>query len=187
MPVGAGPAIESWSVILPRRNRMPTIYPLLKPHDWAHQDLVAHRLISDKVPGIPLVAFGFDAGDNYQFVSGKDVDDIDRLNEEAMGNLAALRYPWELGDSHGLRYAASSGNEFSAEQVLCPSAMLEAHRLLESDRIVASAPRRTCLFATRDGQPDREMSLFVLEQGVIKDAMFPPVDTPTKRWWKLWG
>jgi hypothetical protein len=29
--------------------------------------------------------------------------------------------------------------------------------------------------------------LFVLEQGVIKDAMFPPVDTPTKRWWKLWG
>jgi len=135
---------------------MPTIYPLLKPHDWAHKDLVAHRLLMDKVPGVPLIAFGFDTGDNYQFVPAQEGDDLERLNEEAMANLAALQYPWELGDSHGPRYLASSGKEFSAEQVLCPTAMLEAHRLLELDRIVASSPRRTCLFATRFGQPEPE-------------------------------
>src|SRR3954468_21746645 len=97
---------------------MPTIYPLLKPHDWPHKELCAHRLLSDKVERAPLIAFGFDTGDNYQYVSKAQCEDIDELYKEAMANLAALNYPWELGDSHGLRFAASSGKEFSAERVL---------------------------------------------------------------------
>src|SRR5687767_11376844 len=100
---------------------MPTIYPLLKPHDWPHRELVAHRLLSDKVEGLPIIVFGFDAGDNYQFVPREDCDDVEALYREALANLSELDYPWELGESHGLRFAASSGNEFSAERLLDPA------------------------------------------------------------------
>ncbi len=192
---------------------MPTIYPLLKPHDWPHKGIVAHRLITDKVPGVPIVAFGFDAGGNYQFVPREEGLDLDHLNAEAMANLAALRYPWEVGDSHGLNFAASSGNEFSAERVLDPAAMLECHELLKAERIVVSAPRRTCLCAAPDGLPAEEMDLFVrlvlhtynddsyghapispamfvLERGVMKHVLFPTAPAPAaakaKNWWKFW-
>jgi uncharacterized protein YtpQ (UPF0354 family) len=196
---------------------MPTIYPLLKPHDWPHKGLVAHRVLSDEVEGVPIVAFGFDAGENYQFVPAAQCDDVEELYREALANLAALDYPWELGDSDGLPFAASSGREFSAERLLDRGAMLECHRLLEADRIVVAAPRRTCLFATRDGLGDKERSLFVrlvmytyqddsyghapispalfvLEWGVIRGVMFA-VDEPeppggeraSKPWWKFWG
>lgn len=183
---------------------MPTIYPLLKPHDWPHQAMVAHRRLSERVPRAPIVAFGFDTGDNYQFVPANKVDDVDALNAEALANLAALDYPWELGDPHPFPFAASSGKEFSAERLLDKRAMIECQRLLGSDRIIVSAPRRTCLIATRDGLPDDQMNLFVrlvlytyhddsyghapispalfvLEDGAIKSVMFAteePEPTP---------
>ena len=65
------------------------------------------------------------------------MDDVEALYREALANLSALEYEWELGDAEGLRFAASSGNEFSAEKLLDPAAMLECHRLLEGHRIVA--------------------------------------------------
>jgi uncharacterized protein YtpQ (UPF0354 family) len=195
---------------------MPTIYPLLKPHDWPHAQHVAHRRLSDKAPRVPIVAFGFDAGNQYQFVPARDVNDIEALYSEALANLAVLNYPWELGDSHGLRFATSSGKEFSAERLLDKQAMLQCQRLLESDRIVVSAPRRTCLFATRYGLLDEAMSLFVqlvmhtynddsyghapispamfvVQDGVIQSVIFateapePAPSPPSKRWWRFWG
>ena len=62
---------------------------------------------------------------------------------------------------HGLRFAASSGHDFSAEKVLDPAAMRRAHDLLESEKILVTAPRRTCLLATRSGLPDEQMDLFI--------------------------
>jgi hypothetical protein len=191
---------------------MPTIYPLLKPYGWPHAQHVAHVKLSEDVAGVPIVAFGFDAGENYQFVSAKKVDNLDALYAEALANLAALDYPWELGESDGLAFAASSGKEFSAERLLDKGAMSECQRLLKADQIVASAPRRTCLFATRGGLPAKEMSLFVrlvlhtyqddsyghapispalfhLKDGVIQGVMFPPEPTASaaKPWWKFWS
>jgi len=140
---------------------MPTVYPILKPHDWAHRQIVAHRQLMEGAEGAPIVAFGSDTGEQYQFVPRDKVDDVEGLYAEALANLTALDYPWELGDSRGLRFAASSGKEFSAEKILDPAAMRRCHELLEADRVVAVAPRRTCLMATRYGLTDAEMDLFV--------------------------
>jgi|GEM_PF-2546563 len=175
---------------------MAAIYPLLKPHDWPHQALVAHRRLSDSAPELPLIAFGFDTGENYQFVPAKSVDDIEALYQEALGNLAALDYPWELGGAGGLQFATSSGHEFSAERLLDNRAMVECQRLLAADQILVAAPRRTCLFATQYGLPEEQRHLFVqmvlhtyhddshehaaispamfvVEHGVIKSVMIP--------------
>lgn len=140
---------------------MNDVYPLLKPHDWPHKDLVAHRLITDKVDGVPLVAFGYDAGESYHFIPQEVCDDVEQLYTEALANLAALNYPWEVGESHGLRFATSSGEEFSSEQVLDPAAMRRCHALLEADRILAVAPRRTCLMAARQDMTDELLQLFI--------------------------
>ncbi|MBN9120625.1 MAG: hypothetical protein J0I06_15980 [Planctomycetes bacterium] len=137
------------------------VYPLLKPHDWPHRELVAHRPITDQVPGVPIVAFGYNADRTYRFVPRDECPDAGAMYAEALANLAKLDYPWELGDVQGLRFATSSGNDFSAEKVLDPVAMRACHDLLEADRIFVTAPRRTCLMATRDGLPDEEMDLFV--------------------------
>jgi hypothetical protein len=138
---------------------MPTIYPILKPGDWPHKELIAHfTFVRDA--RVPVVAFGFDAGDTYQFVTTDQCADVSKLFVEALVNLSELEYEWELGDSYGLRFAASSGHEFSAELILDPDAMRECQRMLGASRIVAASPRRTCLFATSDGQSDEVMSLF---------------------------
>lgn len=194
---------------------MPTIYPLLKPYDWPHAKLVAHRRLIDSEPSAPVVAYGFDAGDNYQFVPATKVDDLDLLDAEALGNLAALDYPWELGDKGGLRFAASSGREFSAERLLDIQAMTACQDLLESEHIVVAAPRRTCLFATRHGQSAKQMNLFLklvshtfnddsyghapispllfVVQGGKLQGIYNPSEAASasdhserKPWWKLW-
>jgi uncharacterized protein YtpQ (UPF0354 family) len=140
---------------------MKDVYPLLKPHDWPHKELVAHRLLTDKVPGVPIVAFGYNEDNNYRFVPRDECADTELMYSEALANLAKLDYPWELGDARGLRFAASSGHDFSAEKLLDEAAMQKCHDLLESEKIYVTAPRRTCLFATRYGLPDEEMDLFV--------------------------
>lgn len=140
---------------------MRDVYPLLKPHDWPHKKHVAHRLITEKVPGVPIVAFGYNEDNNYQFVPKDECPDVEAMYAEALANLAELDYPWELGDAEGLRFAASSGNDFSAEKVLDRAAMRKAHDLLEADTIFAAVPRRTCLLATRYELPDDEMDLFL--------------------------
>ncbi len=195
---------------------MPTIFPILKPHDWPHRHLVAHRLIGDNIPSAPVVAFGFDAGQQYQFVPASKAGDPESLFAEALGNLATLNYDWELGESNGLPFATSSGKEFSAERVLDSKAMQECQRLLKAERILVAAPRRTCLMATRDGLTDEAMALFVqlvfytynddsyghapispaifvLQDGVIQSVLIPSQDTAklssnrkTKPWWKFW-
>lgn len=139
---------------------MPTIYPLLKPHDWPHQNRVAHRRLSEGAPELPVIAFGFDAGENYQFVPAKDAPDLEALHREALNNLAGLEYHWEVSESRGLPLATSSGNEFSAERLLDKGAMVECQRLLKAGRIIVAVPRRTCLFATRAGLPDELFQLF---------------------------
>lgn len=195
---------------------MPTIFPLLKPHDWPHRNLVAHRLIADGLSDAPIVAFGFDAGNQYQFVPTSKVTDPESLFAEAMANLSTLKYDWELGESNGLPFATSSGKEFSAERVLDPNAMKECHRLLKAERILVAAPRRTCLMATREGLPDDIVAMFVrlvfytynddsyghapispaifvLQDGVIQSVLIPSVNPATpssalkpKPWWKFW-
>ena len=58
---------------------MPTIYPLLKPNDWPHQDKVAHVRLGGDSPELPVIAFGFDTGENYQFVPAKDAPDVEDI------------------------------------------------------------------------------------------------------------
>ncbi len=126
----------------------PPIYPILKPHDWPHRSLVAHRPLAAQVEGAPLIAFGFDAGANYQFVPAEECEDVERLYAESLARLALLENPWEVGKSGGLPFAAGSGREFSAEKLLDREAMRACHKLFDSEHLLAAAPRRTCLFAS---------------------------------------
>lgn len=127
---------------------MPTVYPMLKPFDWPNKALVEHIPLFEDIAQSPLIAFSFDAGSNYQFINKGQVNDVKALFGDALKNLAALDYPWEVNEIDGQVYATSSGKEFSAERVLDRNAMRECQRLLGSKKIVVAAPRRTCLFAT---------------------------------------
>lgn len=124
------------------------VFPLLKPSDWPHAELVPHARIGTPEEQI-IIAFARDVGDNYELITttAPEAADSDELHARALANLGALHYEWERADTQGLIMATCSGHEFAAEKLLDPDAMRQAHQLLRSEEIIVAAPRRTCLYA----------------------------------------
>ncbi len=128
---------------------MKRIYPILKPPDWRHIDKAACCLLSDEYEYPPLIAFAYDAPEQFEFLPVAADIDFDKLFEDALENLSQHNYQWEVFEHDGLEFAASSGHTFSAEKILDEMHMQGACELLSSKLLIAAAPRRTCLFATK--------------------------------------
>lgn len=98
-----------------RREVGDTRYPLLKPLDWPHRQLVHHRTTG---PGAaPIAVLATDQGGQYVIdVEFPETDDLEAIWSSAAENLAALNYDWEVGEVATIPFANCSGHEFSAEK-----------------------------------------------------------------------
>ncbi|TCJ96737.1 TY-Chap domain-containing protein [Nocardia alba] len=133
-------------------------YPLLKPADWEQRHLITHWATTAGT--VPIIVLAVDTDSGYQVEGFGDDVDSNALLAEAMANLAALEYDWEVSEFHGLPLATSSGNDFSAEKVLDPKHMLGAHHALRTDKLLVAVPRRTCLMAVPFDLEPQQIMLF---------------------------
>ncbi len=129
---------------------MKPVYPLLQPYEWEHADKIACILLDEEFDYSPLVAFGFDAESRFEYLPEDEKLDYDELFEVSLENLAKLQYPWEAFQEDGIEFATCSGHTFAAEKLLDETHMQEAGKLLSTDSLMVAAPRRTCLYATKD-------------------------------------
>lgn len=130
------------------------IYPILKPGNWVG---IQSGAIKQTIFGAPenpeLVAgFGYDAPDNFIFLTHKDIEGKDgkQILDEAYDNLDKIEVKFETSEKLGDQLLFASGHDFSAEKILSPEHMLKAHKLLKSDKLMVSIPRRTCMYIIPD-------------------------------------
>ncbi|MFI9506646.1 hypothetical protein [Nocardia sp. NPDC052566] len=126
---------------------MTAYFPLLKPADWEHRELVPHWRTGPAGSKAPIVAMAEDIGDGYA-ITGFDPekDDTEQLWAAMAANLDGLRYEWSVSELATIRLMTCSGNDFAAEMVLDIASMRLAHEHLASDRLLVSVPRRTCIY-----------------------------------------
>ena len=131
---------EPAELLSQRAPPMPTIYPLLKPHDWPHQQLVAHRRMTPDVEGAPLIAFGFDAGTPIR----SSRNPAPTTSRPSIASRSPTCPPWiipgELGRSGGLTFAASSGKGVLGGEGPRPRGDAPVPRPPKSDEILVAAP-----------------------------------------------
>ncbi|WP_067569660.1 TY-Chap domain-containing protein [Nocardia acidivorans] len=123
------------------------VYPLLKPSGWPVARWAPHSRFGTEHDYV-LIVFAHDRPSTYEVITVDNPEaHSSELGDRAYANLAALHYEWRVVDAPGLTLATLSGFTFSSEKLLDAVAMREAQRLLGTNEIVVSVPRRTCLYA----------------------------------------
>lgn len=137
-------------------------YPILKAYDWPAKDLSAFEPFagSDKPP-VPLVAYGYDTGDHYVFVTKADLEKrpLADIKREAFENLEKLPAEWEAINEDVL---TASGKDFSAEMILSKKFLIAAQKKLGAKQILVGVPRRRVIYAADDGAPKPALDQFYL-------------------------
>lgn len=131
----------------PAADRLADVYPLLKPSNWPDAAQAPHFTLGSEQQRV-VIAYAHNLPDRYEVILDDHPEATDeRLSERALANLAALHYEWQFTELQWLRVATCSGHTFSAEKLLDPAALRQAHRLLGTQEIIVSVPRRTILYA----------------------------------------
>jgi uncharacterized protein YtpQ (UPF0354 family) len=138
------------------------IYPILKAYDWPAKALSAFEPFagSDKPP-VPLVAYGYDTGDHYVFVTKADLEKrpLADIKKEAFANLEKYPAEWEAINEDVL---TASGTDFSAEMILSKKFLIAAQNKLGAKQILVGVPRRRVIYAADEGAPKSAMDQFYL-------------------------
>lgn len=148
---GQQSATDSQSNTLPN-NEPPTrkVFPVIKPGNWEGitQGAVKQTIIGTYDDPVIITAFAYDDPGNFSFVlhhTLKPGTTPQEVVDEAYRNIDAYPSQYEpYKNEHGTILTAS-GKYFSSEKILCPDFMNEAHRMLNTDTLIVSIPRRTCL------------------------------------------
>ena len=125
------------------------IYPILKPGDWVglRAGCVRQTLFGNPEAPKLVVGFGYDAPDNFIFLTHDDLEtkDPNAILAEAYENLENYPSEFETTETPNGQILTASGKDFSAEKILCASHMLKAHELLKTNELLVSIPRRRCM------------------------------------------
>ncbi|WP_157556628.1 hypothetical protein [Nocardia acidivorans] len=150
-----GPATDPIEVRLPFDP-----FPLLQPADWPYRNRIPHWPSASG--NAPIIVLTGDNGAGYTIRSyDETAPESEFMLPAAIARLTGLhRYDWEVEELYGLAVATCSGHDFSAEKVLDPHAMLDAHNALGSPRLWVATPRRTCLTAVPYDLDDRQALVF---------------------------
>ncbi|WP_330180254.1 hypothetical protein OHB26_28060 [Nocardia sp. NBC_01503] len=150
-----GPATDPIDVRLPFDP-----FPLLQPADWPYRNRIPHWPSASG--NAPIIVLTGDTGAGYAIQSyDQSAPESEFMLPAAIARLTGLhRYDWEIDELYGLAVATCSGHDFSAEKVLDPHAMLDAHNALRTARLWVATPRRTCLTAVPYDLDDRQALVF---------------------------
>lgn len=128
------------------------IKPILKPQDWAKEEVLFAQMGGAETEHAPVVGFAIDQGATIRFISKSEVDSEyadEDIMARAIGNLESTLSgaEWEVHDMAGVPLALLSDNFYCAEAMLSASIMRKAHDVLASDVILAACPERGALMA----------------------------------------
>lgn len=165
-------AYQEMGLVFESTREEEKIYPLFKPNDWLYKDgaVYSHFLgVNDEK--IPLIAYVYDRGDNYQFLLKSDTKaNIDKIHGEALTNLCEKNIESVNFNPYVL---TASGADFSSEMLLCTEFLQEAQRKLDTDQIWVFSPRRTVIYIAAADMPVQERNdFFYLSLYTYKDDSF---------------
>ena len=148
----------------PIRNDSAEVFPLLKRYDWNAKEFAVFQNFGgiDKSP-VPLVAFCQNADRSYQIITKQTADKnswtVDALRAQAQQSIDAYPAKWELFGGFML---TASGQDFSAEKMLCQAFLKDAQKQLGAKEILVAAPRRTVLYAANNEMSEESREKFQL-------------------------
>ncbi len=132
------------------KSKVP-VYPMIKRADWKGIGLVRSQsfLNIGEKPELAIV-FAQDAGNSFLYITESDLKlpGITENFKNWQKNIDAYPYEIVLAASQDNRVFTASGEDHSAEKVLSPAFLSEACRVLNTDRLIISMPRRRCLMVT---------------------------------------
>ena len=160
-----------------KTGQVDKIYPILKPGDWVGIQAGALKLtiIGTKEQPELVVAFGYNAPNNFVFLMPKDVEgkDLNQILKQAYDNLEGIVSDFEISEALNKQVLTASGQDFSSEKILCRYHMMKAHELLNAKELLVSIPRRRCMMVI-SRQADKELlNTFVqLHNNVWEDSSY---------------
>lgn len=156
------------------RSSEQLIFPALKPKKWAGWDKTVCRSLLPSIdnPHVPWVAFGYDREHTFEFLTldvlseGSEANQIRRIEQTAIQNLQSRMASWlrqeaDQGQMGTLEYLVCRGDFLSAERILDPVFMKQAHDTLRSDMLAVGVPCRGFMFTTQAKQPDHLLRTFM--------------------------
>jgi hypothetical protein len=135
------------------------IFPILKAYDWVGKEHAVHQnfLDIDRTP-MPVIAYGHDMQHSYMFITKKEkINDLDEFYSDALSNLTSLDAKWVKAEEN---VVSASGDDFSSEQILNKDFLLQAGKLLETDKLHVAIPKRTLIFAVNANASEEELNHF---------------------------
>jgi hypothetical protein len=160
-----------------KSGKINMVYPILKPGDWVG---IKAGCIKQTLLGTPenpelVVGFGYDAPTNFVFIRYDDLQgkDPEATLKDAYQNLENFKQDFEVSSSLNGKVLTASGKDFSSEKILCKNHMLNAHRLLNSDQLLVSIPRRRCMMVISRQEDKELLNTFVaLHKNAWEDASY---------------
>lgn len=140
------------------------VYPILKPGDWVGIKMGALKqtLVGSQESPTLVAGFGYDAPNNFVFLMPKDLEgkDPNQILNQAYQNLEEVPSIFSPKSPHPHEILTASGQDFSAEKILCQSHMLKAHQLLGAEELLVSIPRRRCMMMCSKNAPKEVINQF---------------------------
>ncbi|MBO9635728.1 MAG: hypothetical protein J7578_21670 [Chitinophagaceae bacterium] len=132
------------------KDKVP-VYPMIKDARWKGTPYAMHYPFVQLGEALELaIVFAQDAGDKFEYLTKDDM-----LNEEINKNFHNWQeninhYPFEIEIAEDLRNRVifASGQDHSAEKILSAAFLAEACKVLNTDKLIISIPRRRCLMIT---------------------------------------
>lgn len=172
------------------------ILPSFKPFDWAEKDeMLCVPLLDSKIEGyedIPLVAFGIDHPEAFEFISNKN--SLEPIKEIAYENILAEDAKILLIDTE-LPFLVVTNSYFACEKILDKEFMLYLSEKLGAEFLAIGLPRKGEMFVTNainsienisrfrfivenkyeeiNERPSLSKTLFLVQDGLISGIMIP--------------
>lgn len=126
------------------------VYPIIKPGDWPgiQAGVIKNILIGTEEKPRVVIAFGYDAPDNFHFLTPDNLNGAnpDALKGVAFRNIEELTQEFvPILDGEIL---LSSGKDFSSEMIFNEKHMTKAQEFLNTNELLISIPRRSCMSIT---------------------------------------
>ncbi|PKG53479.1 hypothetical protein [Olleya sp. 1-3] len=153
------------------------IYPILKPGDWAgiKAGAIKQTLVGNEQNPKVVIGFGYDTPENFVFLTNQHLEKMDsnQILKEAYQNLEDYKTEFEYSKTLENKALTSSGLDFSSERILSKNHMLKAHKMLNSEEILVTIPRRRCMMVVAKNSEKKLLNTFIgLHQNAWQDDSF---------------
>ena len=132
------------------KDKVP-VYPMIKDARWQGTSLAVHYPFVKLGDNLDLaIVFPQDAGDRFEYLTPHDLHNEAIKNNFEKWQSNIDQYPFEIESPEQLknRIIFASGQDHSAEKILSSAFLAEACRVLNTDKLIISTPRRRCLMIT---------------------------------------